>query len=306
MATQAPAGPRAGERIFLVDGNNLVHRLFHATPPSFAPADGTTPINAVVAWTRRMRALRLRYDPHYLVPIFDGPGDNWRRELYPEYKAKRRPSPAELDSQWEPIWRVSEALGLSPVRQASLEADDLLGAYTEAAVAAQLEVVVVSNDKDLMQLIRGPDRGPGSVRQLNPFSGRSFGPAQVEAKFGVPPALLADLLALAGDSTDNIPGVPGIGPKIAASLIRDWGDLAGVLANASLVRQTKRSQSLLRNADSARLSRKLVALRSDRPLPRALADIPRWTPSRRALDAFFGELGFASFELALDGFQPRE
>ena len=289
--------------MFLVDANNLVHRLYHSNAPRYAPNDGSTPIHAVIAWGQRMRAIRRTYNPPYLLPIFDGPGESWRRELQPDYKRGRKGQDDELASQWEPIWHLSRALGLVPLNQPGLEADDLIAAYAEAAVAADLEVTIVSNDGDLMQLIRGEEPGPGSVRQLDVFSGKVFGPTQVEAKFGVAPQRLADLFALTGDRSAGIPGVPGIGAKIAAQLLDKYGDLEGVLDNAALVPQRKRSERLLAHRADARLSRQLVGLRSDQPLPHALADIPAWRPSRRALNAFFAAFGFPRFEAAMDA--PR-
>jgi len=302
--TRVPRGPEPGERLYLVDAHNLVHRVFHAGAPILAPGDGQTPVHAVIGWTRQMRALRVSHGCRFLLPIFDGPGPSWRHRELPTYKAKRKPQAPELASQWAPIAEVTRALGLAPVAVEGFEADDLLASYVEAARAAALEVVIVSNDSDLMQLVGGPEHGPGSVRQLDPFTGRRVGPAQVEAKFGVGPERLVDLLALTGDSADGIPGVPGIGPKIAAELLADYGDLDGVLDNAALVRQRKRSERLLAHRDDARFSRRLVALRRDVALPLALAELPLWRPSRRALDGFFAQYGYASFEAALDGPRP--
>ena len=155
----APPAPRVGERIYLVDANNVAHRLFHSNAPCHAPADPSLPIHVVLAWTRRMRSLRRGHDPAYLLPIFDGPGDNWRRALLPAYKLARKPQAPELASQWGMIARVSEALGLTPLRQPGLEADDLIAGYTKAAFAAGLEITIVSNDSDLMQLIQGRSKG---------------------------------------------------------------------------------------------------------------------------------------------------
>lgn len=301
-----PSTPQAGDRVFLVDANNLVHRLYHASAPRFAPNDQSTPINAVIAWGQRMRALRLGHDPAFLLPIFDGPGDSWRRALAPDYKATRKGQPDELRGQWEPIWHLSQALGLSPLHQPGLEADDLIGAYANACVDAELEVTIVSNDSDLMQLVRGPDRGPGSVRQLDAFTGKRVGPVQVEAKFGVPPERLPELFALAGSKSDGVPGIPGIGPKIATELLATYGSLEGVLDNAALIPQRKRSERILAHRDDARLSLQLTALRVGEPLPLPLDELKRWRPSRRALDAFFGAFGFPNFRAAMDGPAPAE
>nr|WP_255216481.1 5'-3' exonuclease H3TH domain-containing protein [Pseudenhygromyxa sp. WMMC2535] len=284
----------------MVDANNLVHRLFHASALAFAPSDERTPINATVAWVRQFRALRQRYRPDVVLPVFDGPGPSWRHARFPGYKAEREAPPQALEDQWVWIHRATEALRLPLIREPGVEADDLIAAYTEAAVVQGFEVTVVSNDKDLMQLIRGPAQGSGSVRQLDVFADRRVGPEEVREKFGVGPERLVDLLALTGERGEGIPGVPGIGPKTAAKLLARFGDLEGVLSRAEIITQTKRREALLAHAEDARISRELVALRKELALPLALAEVPPWVPSRKTLDAFFAELGFGRFEEALD------
>jgi DNA polymerase-1 len=239
----------------------------------------------------------------WLLPIFDGPGDGWRKDLHPGYKSARPVQDEDLRSQWPLVARLTVALRLPPLAVPSVEADDLIAAYTEALVERGCEVVIVSNDKDLLQLVRGED-GPGAVQQLarvrQGFELR--GPAEVFAKWGVYPEQLGDLLALAGDTTDSIPGVPGIGPKTAAKILTSRGGLEKALDEWSLI-QGKASELVRDHADQARLSRKLVALRADTPLPLGLDELRPWVPSRIALDDFFRELGYPRFESAVDAYK---
>ncbi len=296
------SGPQAGERLWLVDANNVVHRLYHALPPTPAPTGAA--INAVVGWLRWLRELRRHHEVKFLLPIFDGDGPGWRTELHAGYKAGRPEQPEDLRDQWPRVQALNDALRLPWVQVPAVEADDMIAAYTEAAVARGVEVFILSNDKDLMQLVRGEELGPGSVRQF----GRPrrelelVGPTEVEAKFGVPPRLLGDLLALAGDSTDSIPGVTGIGVKTAAQILADHGDLEGALDRWSLV-QGRASAALRDGAAAARLSRRLVALDVETPLPIALGELRPWVPSSRALNAYFKALGFPRYEAAVDAYE---
>ena len=293
-----------GDTLWLVDANNQIHRLYHARPIEFAPATGQ-PINAVTGWVSTLRRLRKSEGARFIMPIFDGEGHGWRADLFPGYKATRKPQDPELVSQWPLVRELTERMGLPLIREPEVEADDLIAAYTEAAVKLGVEVVIVSSDKDLLQLVRGPDSGPGSVRvHARGSDGPELrGPAWVRQRFGVEPALLGDLLALMGDASDSIPGVVGIGEKTAPKILADRGSLEAALAEWSLV--PGRAGELLRDqADQARLSRRLVGLVDDLPLPVPLADLRPWVPSRRALDSFFAALGFARWESAVDAHRP--
>ncbi len=280
--------------IFLIDANNFVFRACHALPMLTAP-DGR-PVNAVHGYVRMVSALRKEFAPQYLLAVFDAAGaKNWRKQLYPEYKANRPPPPEDLQPQISLVREATQALSIPWIEDSVLEADDLIAGYAEAAAKQSLEVVVVSSDKDLMQLVRGDDdERAGSVRLWDTMKNRRVGPAQVEEKFGVAPAQLGDLLALCGDSTDNIPGIAGIGPKTAEGLLAEYGDLEGILAHASEVKQKKRRENLEAGAATARLSRKLVALRTDFALPKPIGELEDKGPDRPTMEAFFEPLGFKS------------
>ena len=280
--------------LFLIDANNFLFRAYHALPMLTTP-DGR-PVNAVHGYVRMVSALRKEFAPQYLLAVFDASGgENWRKVLYPEYKANRPPPAEDLRPQIPLVREATDALGIPWVEHPQYEADDLIAAYAQIGVDAGLEVVVVSSDKDLMQLVRGDDdERAGSVRLWDTMKNRRVGPAEVEEKFGVAPGQLGDLLALSGDSTDNIPGVAGIGPKTAEGLLAEFGDLEGILANTAKIKQKKRRENLETNAEMARLSRKLVALRTDFELPKPLPAIEDKGPNRAVMEAFFDPLGFKS------------
>ena len=280
--------------IFLIDANNFLFRAYHALPMLTTP-DGR-PVNAVHGYVRMISAVRKEFAPQYLIALFDAAGaNNWRRELYPEYKANRPPPADDLQPQIPLVREATEALSIPWVEDSMFEADDLIAAYVHAGIAQGLEVVIVSSDKDLMQLVRGEDdERAGSVRTWDTMKNRRFGPREVEEKFGVAPAQLGDLLALCGDSSDNIPGVPGIGPKTAEGLLAEYGDLEGILTNTAKVKQKKRRENLETFAETARLSRKLVELRVDFELPKPLIELEDKGPDRAIMEAFFDPLGIKS------------
>ncbi|EDM78740.1 DNA polymerase I [Plesiocystis pacifica SIR-1] len=278
--------------MFLVDANNFLFRAYHALPMLTAP-DGR-PVNAVHGYVRMVQAIRKEFAPQHLLAVFDASGSKgWRRELYAEYKANRPPPPEDLQPQIPLVREATDALSIPWLEDPRYEADDLIARYVQAGVEAKLEVVIVSSDKDLMQLVAGPDDvREGSVRLWDTMKNRRVGPAEVVAKFGVGPEKLGDLLALAGDSSDNIPGVKGIGPKTATSLLETYGDLEGILSNTDKIKQKKRRENLETYAEDARMSRKLVALRTDYDLPRPIEDVADKGPKRATMEAFFTPLGF--------------
>ncbi|PRP90870.1 DNA polymerase I [Enhygromyxa salina] len=280
--------------LFLIDANNFLYRAYHALPMLTAP-DGR-PVNAVHGYVRMVQAVRKEFAPQHLLAVFDAAGSkNWRREIYPEYKATRPPVPEDLRPQISLVREATEVLSIPWVEDEQYEADDLIAAYTAKGVEQQLEVVILSSDKDLMQLVRGPDDvREGSVRLWDTMKNRRIGPDEVVAKFGVGPAKLGDLLALAGDSSDNIPGVPGIGPKTATGLLEEYGDLDGILANTAKIKQKKRRERLETHADDARMSRELVALQTDYELPKPIEAIVDKGADRAAMVEFFEPLGMKS------------
>lgn len=300
-------GPQPGERLYLIDGG-IVHRCYHAVPLEFAPSKPEQPVNALLGFLRALRKMRKRLlpKPQWFLPIFDGDGPGWREQLHPGYKADRPEQEPELRSQWQPIRELLDAMGVGYVQQPGVEADDMIASYTEVAVKRGLEVVIVSNDKDLLQLVCG-DGGPGSVRCMSAFGELELrGPEYVVEKFGVRADQLADYLALAGDKVDGIPGAPGIGPVTAARLLSDpETDTLGKLFDQwQLLRPTKVSDAIGKNRDKILLSRELVELRRE-PLPIPLHELRPWAVTRSSLDNYFARLGYPRFEAALDRYEDK-
>ncbi|MGB1015321.1 MAG: 5'-3' exonuclease, partial [Nannocystaceae bacterium] len=260
------ARPQGGAgSIFLIDASNFIYRAFHALPMLTSP-DGT-PVNAVHGYVRMVSSMRKEFAPEYIAAIFDVGGENFRTRLFDQYKAQRPPPPDDLIPQFKLVRQATDALGIPRLEVADVEADDVIATLTKLARASGKRVVIASTDKDLMQLIdQGSDKLP-EVVMWDSMKNRLIARDKVELKFGVTPEKLGDLLALMGDSSDNVPGVPGIGAKTAAMLIEQYGDLAGVLAAAPSIKQKKRRENLIQFADQARLSRKLVDLKADVTLP---------------------------------------
>lgn len=287
------ARPQGGPgSVFLIDGSNFIFRAFHALPSLSAP-DGT-PINAVHGFVRMIQAMRKEFAPEVFIAVFDHSEKTFRSELYPAYKAHRPPPPVDLVPQMSLCRQATAALGLPVIETPGMEADDLIASYALAAQRAGRPVVIVSTDKDLMQLVDAGDGARPPIRMWDTMKQKLIGPPEVVEKWGVPPEKLADLLALTGDSSDNIPGVPGIGPKTAAQLLEEFGTLEGVLAGAATIKQAKRREVLQQNAEAARLSRKLVELCRDCALPQPLEALIDRGSDPAQLEAFFGPLGFKS------------
>jgi len=241
--------------LFLVDGSGYIFRAFHALPP-LTRADGT-PVNAVLGYTNMLLKLCADAETDFLLVLFDADRKNFRNEIYAEYKAHRPPPPPELIPQFALIREATKACGVPQLEMPGFEADDLIATYARLATANGDEVTIVSSDKDLMQLV-----GP-AVKMLDPIKNRPIGIPEVEEKFGVGPERVIDVQALCGDSSDNVPGVPGIGVKTAAELIKTYGSLDALLEHAGEIKQPKRRETLIANAELARISRDLVRLRDD-------------------------------------------
>ena len=250
-------------------------------------ADGT-PVNAVYGFTTMIMKLIEDEEPDHIAVIFDKGRKTFRNDIYADYKANRPPPPDDLIPQFAIIRDATRAMGLAAVDMEGFEADDLIATYARLAREAGVRVTIVSSDKDLMQLV-GPD-----VTMRDPMSNRLIGPAQVEEKFGVGPDRVIDVQALAGDSTDNVPGVPGIGVKTAALLIREYGDLDTLLERAAEIKQPKRRQALLEQAGAARMSRDLVTLRDDVEVEAPISSFAHAAPDSGVLLAFLKEQSFRS------------
>jgi DNA polymerase-1 len=272
--------------LVLIDGSGYIFRAFHALPP-MTRGDGT-PVNAVFGFTNMLARFLRDHVGSHLAVVFDAGSQTFRNRIYDQYKAHRPDPPPELIPQFKLVRDATEAFGVAQVELADWEADDLIAAYAKAACAAGLQVTIVSSDKDLMQLIR-----PG-VAMLDPIKQKPLGPAEVMEKFGVPPEKVVEVQALMGDSVDNVPGVPGIGPKGAAELIVAYGDLEGVLAAAPTMKAGKRRDNLITYAQDARISRRLVQLSDDAPLPLPLDQLTTQTLDKARLSRFLHGMGFRS------------
>ena len=272
--------------LVLIDGSGFIFRAFHALPPMTRP-DGT-PVNAVFGFTNMLAKLLREHVGTHIAVIFDAGRVTFRNRLYDAYKAHRPPPPEELIPQFSLIREATEAFCVPAIELADWEADDLIAAYAVAAEQLGGQVTIVSSDKDLMQLIR-----PG-VEMLDPIKQKPIGPAEVMEKFGVTPDKMVEVQALIGDSVDNVPGVPGIGPKGAAQLINEFGDLETVLAAAPAMKASKRRDALIEHAAKARISRELVMLRADAPLPQPVDKLLACEPDRPKLAAWLRVQGFRS------------
>jgi DNA polymerase-1 len=261
------AAAKRPDHVYLVDGSGYIFRAFHALPP-LTRSDGT-PVNAVLGFCNMLLKLIEDADAEYIAVIFDAGRKTFRNEIYPEYKAHRPEAPPELVPQFALIREATRAFNVPALEIQGYEADDLIATYATQAAAQGHDVTIVSSDKDLMQLVG--DR----ISLFDPMKNRKIGGAEVLEKFGVAPDKVVDVQSLAGDSSDNVPGVPGIGIKTAAELINTYGDLDTLLARAGEIKQPKRRENLIANAELARISRDLVTLKRDVPLEVPLDDLAK-------------------------------
>ena len=270
--------------LFLIDGSGFIFRAFHALPP-LTRADGT-PVNAVLGFTNML--VKLITDMHVpnIAVIFDAARKNFRYDIYADYKANRSETPPELIPQFPLIREAVEAFNIPAVELEGFEADDLIATYAKLALAKGIHVTIVSSDKDLMQLVRD------GVRMFDPMKYKYMGADEVMEKFGVTADKVVDVQALAGDSTDNVPGVPGIGVKTAAQLITEYGDLETLLKRAPEIKQQKRRESLIEHAELARISKKLVQLDADVKVPVGIDDLKIKKPDTAKLYSFLQTQGF--------------
>ena len=272
-------------RLVLVDGSGYIFRAFHALPP-MTRRDGT-PVNAVYGFTAMLMKLVDDLQPDHVAVVFDVARKTFRSDIYPEYKANRSEPPEDLVPQFALVRAATQALSLPLLEAPGFEADDLIATYARLGEDAGLATLIVSSDKDLMQLVRG------DITMLDPMKQRRIGADEVFERFGVAPEKVIDVQALAGDSTDNVPGVPGIGIKTAAELIQTFGDLDTLLANAETIKQPKRRENLINFAEQARISRQLVTLRDDAPMPLELSALSTPRRDMDLLTAFLKEQEFS-------------
>jgi len=271
--------------LVLIDGPNYVFRAFHAVKHNLSNSKGE-PTNAIFGYVQMLRGILKDLSPTHVSVIFDPKGGTFRNEMYAEYKAHRPPMPEDLAAQWQGVFDVTDAFNIARICVENYEADDVIATLAKQAEAKGWDVTIVSTDKDLMQLVSQ------KVWMLDTMRHKEYGIDEVQEKWGVEPVRVHDILALAGDSADNIPGVPGIGPKTALDLLNTYGDLEGVLQHAPEIKQKKRRENLIEFADDARLSYRLVALDCKTPLPLGLDDLISQPPNRPALAELFKELEF--------------
>ncbi|MGH6950199.1 MAG: DNA polymerase I [Vitreimonas sp.] len=277
-------------RLFLIDGSGYIFRAYHALPPLTRASDGLS-TGAVAGFCNMLwkflQEMKGSEAPTHLAVIFDKSEITFRNELYPEYKAHRPPAPEDLVPQFPLIRDATRAFNLPCIEMGGYEADDLIATYARQAAASGATVKIVSSDKDLMQLI------VEEVIQLyDPMKNRALGPEAVMEKFGVGPDKVIDAQALIGDSTDNVPGAPGIGPKTAAELIAQFGSLDAILERANEIKQPKRRETLINNADLIRLSRQLVTLKDDVPVEEQWQSFVVREPEASTLLQFLDALEF--------------
>lgn len=294
-ANSTPIGK--GDHLFLIDGSGYIFRAYHALPPLTRKSDGL-PMGAVSGFCNMLYKLledtKADVKPSHFAVIFDTKGKTFRSDIYDDYKANRDAPPDDLIPQFSVIRDAVRAFNVPSIELAGFEADDLIATYAVEAANLGAKVTIVSSDKDLMQLVTG------DISMLDTMKNRAIGVAEVMEKFGVGPDKVIDVQSLAGDSVDNVPGVPGIGVKTAALLVNEYGDLDAILQRAPEVKQNKRRENLIEFADQARVSRELVTLRQDVPTQVPLGDFGVQEPDAKTLLGFLKamELGTLTRRIA--------
>jgi len=278
--------------LYLVDASVFIFRAYYSVPLEFTDRDGN-PVNAVHGFARFLGDLLERQSPAHIAVAFDESLEqSYRNEIYPAYKANREPAPAELKRQFGLCREVVRAFGIAEYGSSRYEADDIIGTLATRAREAGRPVTIVSRDKDLTQLVGEPDIYWDAVADVR------YGYHDIEERFGVKPERIADFLALMGDAVDNIPGVPGVGRKTAATLLKHFDTLPGVYENLAAVPKLKFrgatfvAQSLQEHREAAFLSRQLTGIACDMPLDAPLADLERQAPDLVAFEEICERLGF--------------
>ena len=280
------------DHFYLVDGSGYIFRAYYALPPLSRKSDGL-PVGAVSGFCNML--FKLLEDskskdntekPTHFAVIFDSARKNFRNEIYSEYKGNRSDAPDDLIPQFDYIRKSVIAFNLPSIELINYEADDLIATYVEQILDKGAKVTIISSDKDLMQLYRK------NVRIYDPMKNKFISEEDVNIKFGVEPKSVVDVQALAGDSTDNVPGVPGIGVKTAAELIKEYGTLENLLKNANKIKQNKRRETLLENKEKALISKKLVTLKKDVPVKSKIHEFELKQIDKNKLYEFLREMEF--------------
>ncbi len=287
----APRPLRKGDHLFLVDGSGYIFRAYHALPPLTRKSDGL-PTGAVSGFCNMLYKLiedtKDEFEPTHLAVIFDASGRTFRNDIYPQYKAQRPEPPEDLVPQFALVRDAVRAFTVPSIEMLGYEADDLIATYARLAREKGARVTIVSSDKDLMQLVTD------DVDMLDTMKMKTITRPEVIEKFGVPPEKVVEVQSLAGDSVDNVPGVPGIGIKTAAELINQYGDLETLLAKASEIKQPKRRENLIEFAEQARISKKLVTLDDHVPIDVPIETFGIHPPNPERLIAFLKDMEFTT------------
>ena len=290
------------QHLYLVDGSAYIFRAYHRLPPLTDPQG--TPVGAVYGYTTMLWKLAEDLDaaegPTHLAVILDKSSYSFRNDIYDQYKANRPPAPEDLVPQFPLIRDATRAFSLPCIEEPDVEADDVIASYARAAAAQNWDVTIVSSDKDLMQLVDEGSDSTGRIDMLDTMKNQRISIPEVEEKFGVSPQLVGDVLALMGDSADNIPGIYGVGPKTATKLIQEHGNLTAALDAAPEMKKSKLKERLLEHRGDAELSRILVTLKEDCELPVPIEEMQLKTIPTEPLAAFLEKHGFSSLLRRLD------
>lgn len=286
--------------LIIIDGSSVIYRAFHAIPLTITNQSGM-PTNAIYGFTQTLKKIMSDWKPDYIGVAFDMKGPSFRQELFTAYKATRPPMPDALQPQIPFIKRLVEAYGIPAMEKTGFEADDIIATLV-ARFCSDVKTLIITGDKDMYQLV------DENVVILDYLVGKEYGKAETEAKFGVPPCRLRDLLGLAGDSSDNIPGVPGIGPKTAVKLIQEFGSIEDIYANIDKVSSEKLREKLRANKAQAELSKELATLHPDVDFPATLDDLRSTKPDTDLLIPLLRELDFKKLlaEFAATAATPKD
>ena len=280
------------QHICLVDGSTYIFRAYHALPPLTRKSDGF-PVGAISGFCNMLDKLvreeKEKKGITHLLVVFDASGKTFRNDIYPEYKANRSEAPEDLIPQFPVIRKATSAFNIPFVELIGYEADDLIASYAEEAKKQNMKVTIVSSDKDLMQLVSD------NVSMLDTMKGKVFKKEDVLEKFGVYPEKVIDVQSLAGDSVDNIPGIPGIGIKTAALLINEYDNLEGLFKNSEKIKQKKRRENVIEFENQAYISKQLVTLKNDVPLPLPIDETSLKDIDAEKLISFLKEMEFKTF-----------
>ena len=273
------------KRLFIIDGSSIMYRAFHAIPATFSTSSGL-PTNAVYGFTQSLKKILSDFKPEYAVIAFDVKGPSFRHKLMPTYKAERPPMPDLLSVQVPYVKKAARAFNVTALEMASFEADDIIATIAKKFEAEGLKIAIITGDKDMYQLV------DENTVILDYMAGKEYGPAEVKEKFGVSPERIRDLLALSGDASDNVPGVPGIGIKTAAKLIEEFGSIDNVFEGVESISKPKLKENLKANKDQAMLSLQVVTLDPDVPVECELDDLRYTGPDFAALESLLSEMEF--------------